>query len=67
MQNIDITERLDTPFVKRFNWNFEKTVWVLLLILAVVTHFYMLGVRAMSHDESLHVLYSWKLFDGQGY
>lgn len=67
MQNMDITERLDTPFVKRFNWNFEKTAWALLLILAVVTHFYMLGVRAMSHDESLHVLYSWKLFDGQGY
>lgn len=67
MQNIDITERLDTPFVKRFNWNLEKTAWALLLILAVVTHLYMLGVRAMSHDESLHVLYSWKLYDGQGY
>ncbi|WP_343411125.1 flippase activity-associated protein Agl23 [Candidatus Amarolinea dominans] len=46
---------------------FEKTAWALLLILAVVTHLYMLGVRAMSHDESLHVLYSWKLYDGQGY
>ncbi|MFZ2420419.1 MAG: hypothetical protein WA029_04675, partial [Anaerolineae bacterium] len=66
MQNIGITENLDASFVKRFNWNSEKTAWALLLILAVVTHLYMLGVRAMSHDESLHVLYSWKLYDGQG-
>ena len=67
MQNVGIMENLDASFSKRFNWNLEKTAWTLLLILAVVTHLYMLGVRAMSHDESLHVLYSWKLYDGQGY
>ena len=26
-----------------------------------------LGSRAMHHDESLHALYSWNLFSGQGY
>jgi uncharacterized protein (TIGR03663 family) len=27
----------------------------------------MLGTRAMSHDESLHTVYSFQLFDGRGY
>ncbi len=62
-----LSDLLVAPFAQRFHWNLEKTAWALLLLLAVVAHFYMLGVRAMSHDESLHVLYSWKLFDGQGY
>ena len=26
-----------------------------------------LGARAMHHDESLHALYSWKLFNGEGF
>jgi 4-amino-4-deoxy-L-arabinose transferase-like glycosyltransferase len=42
-------------------------LYALILALAVFTRFYDLGARAVSHDESLHMLYSFKLFDGDGY
>ncbi len=47
--------------------NWEIALYVLLAVVAVATRFWDLGARAMSHDESLHALYSWKLYDGQGY
>src|SRR5512147_3250022 len=37
------------------------------LLLAIVTRFYDLGTRVMSHDESLHTYFSWLLYRGQGY
>lgn len=66
------TNVLDTPvfsFVWRHNvrFNLEVALYVLLGILAVVACFTNLGARAMSHDESLHALYSWKLYAGDGY
>ena len=36
--------------------------WLGLLAVTLVTRLYELGHRVMSHDESLHVYYSWKLF-----
>ncbi len=45
----------------------ETIAYGLLLALAVFTRFYDLGSRAISHDESLHMLYSYKLFNGEGY
>jgi predicted membrane-bound mannosyltransferase len=47
--------------------NWELVLYGLILVLAVVTRFYDLDVRAVSHDESLHALYSFKLYDGDGY
>lgn len=47
--------------------NWEIVLYALILALAVFTRFYDLGARAISHDESLHMLYSFKLFDGDGY
>ena len=44
----------------RVNW--ETMAWVALLVLAVVSRFYDLGARAMSHDESLHAVYSLELY-----
>ncbi|MGB5047772.1 MAG: flippase activity-associated protein Agl23, partial [Caldilineaceae bacterium] len=44
----------------RINW--EMVAWVVLLVLAVVSRFYDLGARAMSHDESLHAVYSLDLY-----
>ena len=35
--------------------------------MAIAACFYNLGARTQSHDESLHALYSWKLYAGQGY
>lgn len=47
--------------------NGELVLYGLILVLALVTRFYDLGTRAISHDESLHALYSYKLYDGDGY
>ena len=45
----------------------EKILWIVLLIVAFLSRTIGLGDRAMSHDESLHTVYSWQLFDGRGY
>ena len=45
----------------------EVALFVGILILAIVTRFYDLDTRVMSHDESLHTYFSWLLYRGQGY
>ncbi len=45
----------------------EVLIFGLILLVAVVTRFYDLGARAMSHDESLHTYFSYLLYKGQGY
>ncbi len=58
---------LDTPLTALFTLNWEILLYATIFVVAVVTHFYDLGARAMSHDESLHTLYSWNLYAGKGY
>src|SRR5918911_2940609 len=38
-----------------------------MVALAFLLRMHDLGVRALHHDESLHAVYSWRLFQGQGY
>jgi uncharacterized protein (TIGR03663 family) len=45
----------------------ETLVFALILILAVISRFYILGTRVMSHDETSHVYFSWLLEQGSGY
>lgn len=45
----------------------EIMIFAAVILLAVVTRFYDLGTRVMSHDESLHTYFSWLLYRGQGY
>jgi uncharacterized protein (TIGR03663 family) len=45
----------------------EIALFAGILLLALVTRFYDLGSRVMSHDESLHTYFSWLLYRGQGY
>jgi uncharacterized protein (TIGR03663 family) len=45
----------------------EIALFAGIILLAVVTRFYDLGTRVMSHDESLHTYFSWLLYRGQGY
>lgn len=47
--------------------NWETVAWAVILILAVVSRFYDLGARAMSHDESLHAVYSLDLYRSGNY
>ena len=58
---------LDAPFELLIKWDLEKAAYVALILIAAIARFWDVGERALSHDDSLHALYSWKLYDGQGY
>ncbi|MBL8101968.1 MAG: TIGR03663 family protein, partial [Anaerolineales bacterium] len=45
----------------------EIAIFAIVILLAIVTRFYDLESRVMSHDESLHTYFSWLLYRGQGY
>ena len=49
------------------NFTNEIMIFVAVILLALITRFYDLGTRVMSHDESLHTYFSWLLYRGQGY
>ncbi len=53
------------------NWRtwsrWERVVLVAILLMAVLTRFFILGDRVMSHDEALHTKFSWYLYSGSGY
>ena len=40
----------------------EIFAWFILILVAFVLRFHMLGIRAMSHDESLHAYFSYVLY-----
>ncbi|MDP1545772.1 MAG: TIGR03663 family protein [Anaerolineales bacterium] len=45
----------------------EIALFAVVILLAIITRFYDLEARVMSHDESLHTYFSWLLYRGQGY
>ncbi len=45
----------------------ETILYLLILIAAIFSRFYILGDRAISHDESIHTKFSWNLYAGQGF
>lgn len=48
---------------RAYTLNWEVIAYAAILALALVTRFVDLGTRVMSHDESLHTYYSWRLFE----
>ncbi len=44
-----------------------RIAYLIILVLAVVSRTYMLGARAMSHDETTHAKFSWNLYVGRGF
>jgi predicted membrane-bound mannosyltransferase/sugar lactone lactonase YvrE/Na+-transporting methylmalonyl-CoA/oxaloacetate decarboxylase gamma subunit len=52
----------DGWLTRSFHINWETTVYIVILLLAIFTRFYNLGARTMSHDESLHTKFSWDLY-----
>lgn len=58
---------LSRPFLGSRYLDWEKAIYILFIILAIVTRFWALGDRVMSHDESLHTQFSYQYYDGQGY
>jgi uncharacterized protein (TIGR03663 family) len=51
----------------RLNWTLENLLAALILLLAIVSRFYDLGARVMSHDEVNHVVPSYDFVQGRGY
>jgi uncharacterized protein (TIGR03663 family) len=45
----------------------EHLCYLLLGVLAAISHLYALDMRALHHDETLHAAYSWRIYQGQGY
>ena len=58
---------LSRPVIPALNLDWEKTIYLIFIIAAIVTRFWALGNRVMSHDESLHTQFSYQFYDGQGY
>jgi predicted membrane-bound mannosyltransferase/DNA-binding beta-propeller fold protein YncE len=58
---------LDRAVLSSVNLDVEKTLYLIFIVLAILTRFWALGDRGMSHDESLHTYYSWNLFKGGGF
>ncbi|MCS6773586.1 MAG: TIGR03663 family protein [Anaerolineae bacterium] len=45
----------------------EHVAYLVLIALAMLSRFYDLGARVMSHDESLHTYFSYQLANGRGF
>jgi predicted membrane-bound mannosyltransferase/DNA-binding beta-propeller fold protein YncE len=58
---------LDKPIFSNWNISWETILFGIILLLAVLSRFYDLGARVVSHDETSHVYYAWRLFRGMGY
>ena len=58
---------LDRPIgeVVRLDW--ERGLYLLLILLALITRLWGLGDRVQSHDESIHARFSWDLYAGRGF
>ncbi|MGC9348839.1 MAG: flippase activity-associated protein Agl23 [Anaerolineae bacterium] len=52
---------------RRVGVDLWKVAYVTILLVALVTRFYALGDRAVSHDETTHAKYSWNLYIGDGF
>lgn len=69
MATIDHSPKSSFPFswddwlARAYTINWEVVLYSLIFIVATVTRFWDLGARVMSHDESLHTFYSWRLYD----
>ncbi|MCB8944775.1 MAG: TIGR03663 family protein [Ardenticatenaceae bacterium] len=58
---------LSRPLLAALNLDWEKTIYIIFVLIAIVTRFWDLGSRVMSHDESLHTQFSYQYFIGDGY
>src|SRR5690606_27885814 len=49
--------------------SWDRVTWIVIAItfVGLLTRVIGLGVRALHHDESLHLMYSWYFFQGRGY
>jgi len=60
-------ERSPDFFSRIFPLTWETILVFVLAAAALLSRLWMLGARVASHDESLHVYYSWQLATGKGF
>ncbi len=58
---------LSRPLLTTVSLDWEKAIYLAFIVLAVLTRFWALGSRVMSHDESLHTQFSYQFSNGDGY
>lgn len=58
---------LSRPLAVVLSLDWEKAIYLAFILLAIVTRFWDLGSRVMSHDESLHTQFSYQYYIGDGY
>lgn len=62
------TSWLDRPLVSFLpKFSLENLIITIIILLAVVSRFYNVDLRVMSHDEVNHVVPSYDLYEGRGY
>lgn len=66
-KDIDSADLVHTHLSQAFVITWEIALVIALAGMALVSRLWMLGARVMSHDESLHVYYSWLLATGKGF
>lgn len=60
------TAWLDQPLFNRIKFDWVNILFLILIVIAVISRFYDLESRVMSHDENTHVYYSWRFAKGEG-
>ncbi len=58
---------LDQPVESLFRLDWEKALYITIIILALATRLWGLGDQVQSHDESIHSRFSWNLYAGHGF
>ncbi len=58
---------LNKPLGDYVKLDWEKTLYLIIIVLALATRLWGLGDRVQSHDESIHTKYSWNLYAGYGF
>ena len=76
MNTLEVEERTETvlpqeavePEEREAPWaRWELLAYLLILLAALSLRLWDLGGQALHHDESLHAIYSWYLYEGRGY
>jgi predicted membrane-bound mannosyltransferase len=62
-----VEQALEKPLSSLIKLDWEKALYITIIVLALVTRLWGLGDRVQSHDESIHTKYSWNLYVGQGF
>ncbi len=58
---------LSQPLLSNWQLDLEKTIYLIIIAVSLISRFWGIGDRVVSHDESLHTQYSYQYYNGDGY